>query len=155
MPGWCDANSSLFGKAEWGGGPPAKRVVEGLMARQTSRETVRKARRLRREMTLPEVLLWRLLRQEPDGLKFRRQHPAGPFVLDFYCPAAKLGIEIDGVAHDIGDSPERDAAREVFLAERGIELVRIPASDVLNSVESVADSLLGVLRDRLLAPPPR
>ena len=51
-------------------------------------------------MTLPEVLLWNLLRKAPDGVVFRRQHPIGRYVVDFYCARAKVCIEIDGFAHD-------------------------------------------------------
>jgi very-short-patch-repair endonuclease len=64
--------------------------------------TTRNARNLRRKMTLPEVILWQWLRQRPDGLKFRRQHPTGPYVLDFFCSDARLAIEVDGEAHSRG-----------------------------------------------------
>lgn len=67
-------------------------------------------------MSLPEVLLWRILRQRQTGFRFRRQHPIGTWVLDFYCPEAKLGIEIDGISHDMGDGPERDARRRRAIA---------------------------------------
>ncbi len=101
-----------------------------------------KARKLRAAMSLPEVLLWKLLRRKPDGVKFRRQHPVGPYVIDFYCPSAKLGFEIDGIAHDMGDRPERDASRDAWLAGQGIEIVRIPASEVLKSDTDVAEAIL-------------
>ena len=101
-----------------------------------------KARRLRREMSLPEVLLWERLRRKPLGVKFRRQHPVGRFVIDFYCPSAKLGFEIDGAAHDMGDRPERDMRRDEFLRGQGIGIVRIAASEVLQSVEAVAESIV-------------
>ena len=97
--------------------------------------TVVRARRLRRKMTLPEVILWRELRQRPEGLKFRRQHPAGHFVHDFYCESARRGIEIDGLAHDMGDNPERDRKRDQWLQGQGIEMLRIPATDVLNHLD--------------------
>ena len=105
--------------------------------RLSSEPATKRARALRRVMTLPEVLLWRALRQRPSGLKFRRQHPAGPFVLDFYCEAAALAIEVDGMAHDMGDNPERDARRDAWLAERGITSLRIPAADMLRDLEAV------------------
>ena len=92
---------------------------------------MRNARRLRRKMTLPEVILWQSLRQRPDGLKFRRQHPTGPYVLDFYCGDARLAVEVDGEAHSLGDRPQRDVARDEWLREAGIETLRIPAVDVL------------------------
>jgi very-short-patch-repair endonuclease len=78
-------------------------------------------------MTLPEVLLWRVLRTRPGGLKFRRQHPAGLYVLDFYCEAARKGIEIDGMAHDMADNPQRDRMRDALLATAEISIIRIPA----------------------------
>ncbi|MFC3174505.1 endonuclease domain-containing protein [Novosphingobium bradum] len=108
------------------------------------------ARRLRRQMSLPEGLLWQQLRQRPMGLKFRSQHPVGPFVVDFYCAAACLVIEVDGVAHDRGDRPERDARREAWLSERGLRLVRIAARAVLRDPAAVADSIVSLC----LAPPP-
>ena len=76
-------------------------------------KTVRNARRLRSEMSLPEVLLWRELRKRPGGFKFRRQYPEGRYVLDFACLEARLGIEVDGEAHDRGDRPRRDEVRNV------------------------------------------
>ena len=114
------------------------------MTRQTSKRTVRKAKTLRREMSLPEVLLWQILRTKPGGLKFRRQHPVGPFVADFYCPSAKLLIEIDGIAHDMGDRPSHDERRDVVLREKGFGIVRIPAADVLRDVSDVAQSIVAL-----------
>src|SRR5690606_33053070 len=93
-------------------------------------------RELRRAMSLPEGALWQVLRTRPGGLKFRRQHPMGPFVLDFYCPAAKLAIEVDGAAHDMGDNPERDARRDAWLKEKGIRTLRVTAADVLEDREA-------------------
>ena len=112
---------------------------------------LRSAKRLRRDMSLPEVLLWRLLRQRPLGVKFRRQHPIGDFVADFYCAERNLVIEIDGIAHDAGDRPQRDASRDAWLKNCGKEVVRIPAKDVLKNVEEVAESLARLC---VAAPPP-
>src|SRR3954469_10158826 len=68
--------------------------------------TFKRARALRRAMTLPEVLLWQALRGgQVGGLRFRRQHPIGHYVLDFYCPALRLAVEVDGAAHDIPEGP--------------------------------------------------
>jgi very-short-patch-repair endonuclease len=100
-------------------------------------KTVRHARQLRRTMTVPEVALWSVLRARPSGLKFRRQHPAGPFVLDFYCAAARLAVDLDGEAHDRGDRPERDVRRDAWLADRGVETVRVPAAAVLRDLDAV------------------
>ena len=120
------------------------------MARQTTKRMVSIARRLRREMSLPEVLLWRELKQ--SGVKFRKQHPVGRYVVDFYCPAAKLAIEIDGIAHDMGVRPETDQVRDAFLRGRGLEAARIPAAEVLRSAKGVAASLAALCRERSAGP---
>ena len=112
------------------------------MPRQKQPRNMTQAHKLRREMTLPEVLLWNLLRRSPDGIHFRRQHQVADYFLDFYCAGAKLCIELDGIAHDMGDRPERDAVRDAALAAMGIETMRIPASEVLKSPEDVAEALV-------------
>ncbi len=100
-------------------------------------KATRSARRLRRKMTLPEVMLWHWLRQRPEGLKFRRQHPTGPYVLDFFCSDARLAIEVDGEAHSRGERPTRDGTRDQWLRAAGIETLRIPAVDVLSDIDAV------------------
>ena len=132
------------------------------MPRRKLGRNVVKARALRKQMSLPEALLWRLLRRAPNGVAFRRQHPIGEYVLDFYCPAANLAIEVDGVAHDFGDRPQRDERRTKWLNDEGIEVVRIPAKDVLRDEDEVADALIRFCADRAkllhqpaAGPPPR
>ena len=93
-------------------------------------------------MSLPEVLLWNLLRKSPDGVHFRRQEAMGLFVLDFYCAKAKVGIEIDGIGHEMGDRPKRDGQRDLWLKEQGIAVLGIPASDVLRSPEDAAEAII-------------
>jgi very-short-patch-repair endonuclease len=100
-------------------------------------------------MSLPEVLLWRLLRGQPQGVKFRRQHPSGELGIDFYCSDAKLVIEIDGSSHDMGDRPQRDARRDAWLKSEGLDTVRIPATDVLKDVGAVADGIVKLALSRL------
>jgi very-short-patch-repair endonuclease len=99
--------------------------------------TIARARTLRKGMSLPEVLLWRELRQRPGGYKFRRQHPAGPFILDFACLETRLVLEIDGEAHGRGDAPNHDEARDEWIANQGFRTLRIPARDVLSNLEGV------------------
>jgi very-short-patch-repair endonuclease len=111
--------------------------------------TVRRAKRLRREMSLPEVKLWQILRTLPGGHRFRRQHPAGPFVLDFFCARANLAIEIDGFSHETGDRPMRDEARDAWLRERRIDTLRIPAADVLRDAAEVTEAIVQVVGERL------
>jgi very-short-patch-repair endonuclease len=112
--------------------------------RQTTKHTVAKARALRRAMTPPEIRLWQILRARPAGLKFRHQHPAGPYVLDFYCAAAKLVLEVDGVAHDMGDNPERDLRRDAWLQTRGYRVLRIPAVELKDNAEGVLRQILDI-----------
>ncbi len=97
-------------------------------------------------MSLPEVLLWVRLRRAPEGVRFRRQHPIGPYVLDFYCAAAGLAIEVDGVAHDMGARPERDVVRAEWLRARGVRVVRIPAGEVLADPDGVAEAIVRMAR---------
>ena len=112
------------------------------MPRKRIPRDVTKARDLRDKLSLPEVLLWRLLKGSPDGVHFRSQHPVGSYLLDFYCAKTKVAFEIDGIAHDMGDRPEQDEQRDVWLREQGIEVVRIPATEVLHSPEAVAEMLV-------------
>ena len=109
---------------------------------QGTERTARLARVLRKEMSLPERLLWSRLRLKPNGLKFRNQHPSGAFVADFYCHQRRLIIEIDGIAHDMGDRPLVDDERDAWFRARGLEILRIPARDVLADPDAVAQSIV-------------
>jgi len=111
--------------------------------------TIRRAKRLRRQLTLPETLLWQILRTAPGGHRFRKQHPAGSYILDFFCARANLAIEIDGIAHDMGDNPARDKRRDDWLRANRIDTIRIPARAVLDSAETVAQSIVDIVEDRL------
>jgi very-short-patch-repair endonuclease len=83
------------------------------------------ARTLRTEQTDPESFLWHLLRDRRLlGLKFRRQHPLPPYVLDFYCDEIKLAVELDGGQHNEDEIAARDLRRDQFVASHGIELAR-------------------------------
>jgi very-short-patch-repair endonuclease len=98
------------------------------------------AKKLRRNMSPPEVRLWALLRRSPGGGRFRRQHPIGPYVADFYCPAAKLVIEVDGQIHN--HTVDRDTARDDYIRGLGLRILRVPASEVMEDTKSVADGLV-------------
>ena len=117
------------------------------------RQSVKMARKLRSEMSLPETLLWTELRKRPGGFKFRRQHAAGEYVLDFYCAKAKLAVEVDGMAHDNKDAAIRDANRSVFLRSRGIATTRIPANLILANTEPVVTRLTQICRERMQEQP--
>ena len=117
------------------------------------RSTVHRARRLRREMTLPEVLLWRALRRgQLDGLLFRRQHPFGPYVLDFFCPEHGLAIEVDGAAHDGASQAAHDERRDIWLSQQGVRVLRFRAADVLSD-EARLDILATVTATVAPSPP--
>ena len=94
----------------------------------------------------PEKLLW--VRLRGSGIRFRRQHPVGDYILDFYCASARLAVEVDGFAHDTGDRPQRDDTRTSWLPNERIEVLRIPAKDVLANPDTVADSLLRLCNAR-------
>ena len=109
------------------------------------------ARRLRRALTPPEARLWLRLKGRQDGLHFRKQHPVGPFIVDFYCASARLVVEVEGLVHDLPDVAERDAARTAWLESQGLEVMRIPASDIMRDPDEMA---LGViLRAKALSHP--
>jgi very-short-patch-repair endonuclease len=105
------------------------------------------ARCLRHRLTLPEGLLWRAIKAgKADGLKFRKQHPIGPYVLDFFCHEASLCVEVDGASHGFGNRPELDVRRDDWLAAKGIRTLRISASLVLDEVDDAVRMIVDVAR---------
>ena len=119
--------------------------------RDHSTSALKAAKKLRSEMTLPDVLLWQRLRTRSQGIKFRRQHPVGDYVADFYCVSAKLVVEIDGAAHRAGDRGQRDARRDDWMKQNGMQIIRIPVQDVLANPDEIANSLVTLC---LESPPP-
>ncbi|MFQ5610590.1 MAG: endonuclease domain-containing protein [Anaerolineae bacterium] len=99
-----------------------------------------RARELRQQMTPAEKTLWQRLRNKQlNGFKFRRQHPLGPFIADFYCPACRLVVEIDGDIHDL--QPERDAARTERFEQYGYRVIRFRNEQVLDDLEGVLTAI--------------
>ena len=99
-------------------------------------------------MTPPEVRLWVRFRRVAD-IKVRRQHPLGPFILDFFVEEAALCIEVDGdVAHDFSRA-ERDERRTAWLESEGVEVIRIPAVDVMRDPDGSAEWLIDLARRRV------
>jgi very-short-patch-repair endonuclease len=124
-------------------------MVEGrLPAMKPSRESVIRARKLRRTMTPPERRLWNVLRTSPEGFKFRKQHPLGPYTPDFFCHSAALAVEVDGIAHEMGDNVRRDARRDRWIAEQGIEVLRVPALALKHDLEGVVQQVLSRCAER-------
>ena len=105
-------------------------------------KAIKRARKLRKEMSLPEVLLWRELQKRPGGFKFRRQVAQHPYTLDFACLSARLAIEVDGQAHDRGDQPRKDGVRDRIMAERGFRTLRLLASDVFKNMENCVTGIV-------------
>jgi very-short-patch-repair endonuclease len=100
------------------------------------------AKSLRTGMTPPEMALWMRLKHRAPGLPvFRRQHPFGPYVLDFYCAKARLAVEVDGQSHGMGDQPARDIRRDAYLAREGIRVMRYLASEVMADPNGVANGI--------------
>ena len=110
-------------------------------APQALRPESASARRLRREMTLLEVLLWQRVKGAAAGVKFRRQHPVGPYVADFYCAATRTVVEVDGEAHGRGERPERDVSRDAFLRANGYRLLHVPAAEILRDADAAAQAI--------------
>ena len=101
-----------------------------------SKHMVCRARDLRQAGTAPEQLLWLALRNgQIGGLKFRRQHPIGPCVVDFFCHGAKLVVEIDGMSHD--DKALEDAAKTRHLEGQGLRVLRVTNEDVMRELDAV------------------
>jgi very-short-patch-repair endonuclease len=96
------------------------------------------------------MLLWRLLRLSRREIRFRKQHAIGPYVADFYCPAAKLVIEIDGATHD--ERQDSDTRRDAYMASLRIKVLRIPAADVLTDPEGIADGIYRLCEDATAGP---
>ncbi|MDC9822589.1 endonuclease domain-containing protein [Devosia sp. ZB163] len=105
--------------------------------------TLKHAKRLRREMTLPEVVLWQDLRRRQLSKHFRRQHPVGPHVLDFYCSGANVAVEVDGAAHDFVQQALHDERRDAWLSQQGVRVLRFAAAEILDdrSIEGVLTAI--------------
>jgi very-short-patch-repair endonuclease len=120
-----------------------------------TRTMTARARRLRSNMTDAEKRLWHAIRRgQLNGLHFRRQHPVGPFTLDFYSPSLRLAIELDGGQH--AERKEADDRRTRWLAERDIVVVRYWNNDVFGNLSGVMTDIVAHIeeRTRQLTPSP-
>ena len=98
---------------------------------------------MRKAMTEPEVMLWSRLRgRSPDKPTFRRQHPFGSIILDFYSPAARLAVEVDGPTHWDDDARAKDEARDRWLMNQGVRVHRVPAEQIYHDLSGVTDGVL-------------
>jgi very-short-patch-repair endonuclease len=104
-----------------------------------------RARRLRRNLTDVERTLWyKLRRDQINGLNFRRQHPMGPYLLDFYCLAIGLAVEVDGGQHNFEQQKDRDEQRTRWLEAKGVRVIRFWNNDVTGNLRGVPGEIARV-----------
>jgi very-short-patch-repair endonuclease len=110
---------------------------------ETFTRTVLNARQLRRPLTASEQILWEAVRDgRLQGIKFRRQHPFGPYVLDFFCVKAQLAVELDGSIHEQAEQKEYDQERTAYLEEHGLRVLRFRNEEVEERLEDVVTRIL-------------
>jgi very-short-patch-repair endonuclease len=100
-----------------------------------------RVRELRRHETEAEKRAWHLLRARRAGLKFRRQFPVGSFVVDFYCFEARLAVELDGSAHSQPNQMKKDHAKDGYLTQLGIQVLRLPNGLVLQDPDQFVEKI--------------
>ena len=105
------------------------------------------ARQMRHAPTIAEDALWQRLRRQAPGVDVRRQHTIGRFIVDFYCPAAQLVVEVDGPIHQY--TQEEDAVRQEFLEAQGLRVLRFTNADLMQGTDTVVDQIGVVVRERL------
>jgi|GEM_PF-802826 len=115
--------------------------------RNRDHEAIRRARELRKTMGEAEKRLWARLRRNQIGFRFRRQVAVGSYVMDFYCPEARVCVEVDGDLH-VGRE-ERDAVRDAYLSRLGIETVRVWTSELYDCLDAVVERIYAVCAARV------
>jgi very-short-patch-repair endonuclease len=113
----------------------------------TEHTATERARQLRRDATDAESRLWSALRDRQLSVKFRRQFPFGPYILDFYCMERKLAIEVDGGQHFEPEGLRKDAERSAVLERSGLRIIRFTNREVLLEFESVVEAIRQVIDD--------
>ena len=102
------------------------------------------SRELRKNMTDAELLLWsRLRKKQVKGVQFYRQKPLGNYIVDFYCPAANLIVEVDGGQHYTDEGKTKDRERDNYLASLDLKVLRFSNSDVLKEIDAVLQVIWG------------
>jgi very-short-patch-repair endonuclease len=110
------------------------------------------ARILRKNMTIPEKLLWEKLKgKQICGARFRRQHPIDIFIVDFYCHQVRLVVEIDGEIHD--PQEEYDDGRSAEMEKFGIKIIRFKNNEIETDIEKVVTEIKSIVNNRLESPP--
>ncbi len=119
------------------------------MRRPTPGKSFGRAQRLRKALTPPEIRLWKRLKGRPKGVKFARQHPEGVYILDFYCLEAWLAVEVDGSTHRTPERVLHDERRDAWLAEQGIEVMRLAAAEVMANPDWAAEEAIARAQSRI------
>ena len=104
---------------------------------------------LRKNMPMPEALLWlKLKNRQLYGYKFRRQYGIASYVVDFFCPEKNLAIEIDGESHFIDLEQVYDKARERVIKRYGINFLRFTNAEVMHNITAVVQRIADVLQGK-------
>ena len=110
-------------------------------------DPIKQARTLRSHQTDAEKKLWGYLRDRRlDGVKFRRQHPFPPYILDFYAEEHKLAVELDGSQHGLEQNKNKDAIRTKYLNKHGIQVLRFWNNDVLTNIEGILETIYSTIK---------
>jgi very-short-patch-repair endonuclease len=110
---------------------------------------IAKCRKLRKNQTDAEKKLWAILRNRQfAGVKFRRQFPVGRYILDFYSPQYKLGIEADGGGHYEDKGRQRDELRTSELSKLGVKILRFSDLDILNNIDGVCEVICNTINNK-------
>jgi very-short-patch-repair endonuclease len=121
--------------------------------KRVTNQTRKRAIDLRSNTTNPEQRLWSILcRRQLGGLKFRRQHPIEPYIVDFYCASANLVVELDGDSH--AGRETYDKLRSEHLQKLSLKILRITNDDVIHNLEGVGIAILRVVGNELTEPSP-
>ncbi|MDI6763359.1 MAG: endonuclease domain-containing protein [Thermodesulfobacteriota bacterium] len=118
------------------------------------RQNIEKCRNLRKKQSDAEKKLWEVLRnRQLKGAKFRRQFPVGRYILDFYCPEYRLGIEADGGQHYEDKGRQKDGLRTRELNELGVKIVRFSDREILTNIDGVYETIQSIVEKRKANPP--
>jgi very-short-patch-repair endonuclease len=134
--------------------PFSKGGFRGICMLEYSSNLKEPSRELRRKLTEAENALWsRLRKKQIQGVQFYRQKPIGRYIVDFYAPAAKLVVEVDGSQHFEPEHMKRDAERDLCLAEEGLLVMRFDNLQVLRETDAVVETIARTIQERLEIPP--
>ena len=105
------------------------------------------ARKLRKEMTVSEIVLWQEIRKKNLGVQFHRQVPIDNYIVDFYCHELKLAIEVDGSSHNNDEIYDNDIIRQTKLEDLGVSFIRFDNLEVKNDINNVLKELEGKINE--------